>query len=108
MSLYYQPEKYGLTVIGSIDWSSGCYEFDLTVVWQRGDGRFLYGEDTGCSCPAPFEDHTVDSLTLLAETGGLEEFKQNCDLRQAGPYVDGDRSMEVADLLERMHQAGAR
>lgn len=106
--LYYDPDKFGLEMVGEIEWSSGSYEFDLTVVWKRiSDGRFLYGEDSGCSCPAPFEDTGVDQLTPLRKRGGLNDFKAHCAERQAGAY-DGDRSAQVAELLERMHAAGAR
>lgn len=108
MNFYYDPEKFGLTTIGEIDWSDGGYEFDLTVVFKReSDGRFVYAEDSGCSCPAPFESAGVDELTVLPKRGGLEQFKAYCAERQEKAY-DGDRAAEVAQLLERMHAAGAR
>lgn len=103
--VYYSPGKYGLTTIGEIDWSDGCYQFDLTVVWKReADGRFLYADNSGCSCPSPFEDMGIDELTLLPEQGSLVEFQAHCAEIQAGE----DRSSETAELLERMHAAGAR
>lgn len=104
MNIYYDPEKSGLTTIGEIDWSSGCYEFSLTVVWKRADGAFVYGEDSGCSCPSPFEDTGIDDLT---EIGSLKEFQEHCAERQATAY-DGSREAEVVALVERMHAAGAR
>lgn len=108
MSIYYSPEKFGLATIGEIDWSSGSWEFDYTVVWQReSDGRFVYAEDSGCSCPSPFENTGVDELVVLPKRGGLEAFKAHCDQRQADAY-DGDRTAEVTALIERMHAAGAR
>lgn len=108
MNIYYEPEKYGLKPIGEIDWSSGSYEFDLTVVWQRElDGVLVYAEDSGCSCPSPFESAGVDDLVVLRNRGGLNEFKAHCEERQKNAY-DGDRSSEVAQLVERMHAAGAR
>lgn len=104
MNVYYDPAKFGLTTIGEIDWSSGSYEFDLTVVFKReADGVFLYADDFGCSCPSPFEDAGIEDLTVCT----LEEFKAHCAEREGNGY-DGTRAAETAELLERMHAAGAR
>jgi hypothetical protein len=110
VNFYYDPEKSGLVTIGEIDWSSGSHEFDLTVVWKReSDGRFVYADDSGCSCPSPFEDTGIDELTVLRRRGGLKDFKEYCAKRQAdSPYSGEERSAEVVALLERMHGAGAR
>jgi hypothetical protein len=62
--IYYAPEDHGLTVIGELDDPNACYSFDLLVVWQHDDGRILYGIDSGCSCPSPFEDvYSSDEFT---------------------------------------------
>jgi hypothetical protein len=107
-NLYYDPEKFGLETVGEIDWSDGNYCFDYTVVWKRtSDGRFVYADDSGCSCPSPFEDKGVEDLTVLRKRGGLNDFKAYCSEREAGGY-DGTRTSEIAALLERMHAAGAR
>jgi hypothetical protein len=100
VSIYYDPEK--------IDWSSGRYEFDLTVVWRReSDGKFVYAEDSGCSCPSPFEGTGIDDVTVLRKRGGLNDFKAHCAERESNSY-DGARTAEIAELMERMHAAGAR
>jgi hypothetical protein len=106
MNIYFDPQEVGLTTIGEIDWSSGDYCFDYTVVWQRAfDGKFVYAEDSGCSCPSPFEDTGIEDLVILRKRGGLNDFKAHCEQRQG---EGSDRSVEVAELLERMHAAGAR
>lgn len=108
MNIYYDPEKFGLTTIGEIDWSDGNYVFDLTTVWKReSDGRFVYAEDSGCSCPAPFEDTGIEDLVVLRKRGGLADFKAHCAERGEQNY-DGSREAETAALVERMHAAGAR
>lgn len=108
MTIYSEPEKFGLTTVGEIDWSDGCYQFNLTVVWKRDiDGKFVYAEDNGCSCPSPFEDQGIADLTVLRKRGGLADFKAHCAERQAEGYHE-DRTVETAELLERMHAAGAR
>lgn len=53
--VYYQPEKFGLTPVAEIDYSSGSYEFDIRVVWQHSSGLLFTARDSGCSCPSPFE-----------------------------------------------------
>lgn len=98
--IYYNPEKHGLTTIGSIDWSDGCYQFNLTGVWQdRSNGRLLWGNDSGCSCPSPFEDTKVADLS----TGSWMELKTYLDERnpEADPNDWGDepRDTEIADLM---------
>lgn len=64
--IYARPETHGLRTIGEIEWSDGCYQFDLTVVWQdTGTGALYYGDDSGCSCPSPFEDKDRTDLVLI-------------------------------------------
>lgn len=55
--VYYQPEKFDLTIVGEIE-QEPCYSFDKLVVWQHADGRLFYADDHGCSCPSPFENYT--------------------------------------------------
>lgn len=105
-TIYGSPDKFGLELIGEIDWSDGCYQFDYTVVWKRRDGSFVYGEDQGCSCPSPFEDVGVDQLTELPSPGTLNAFKAHCEQRDVEEY--GPRDMQIAALLERMREGGAR
>jgi hypothetical protein len=56
--IYYQPEAFGLTTVGEVEWTAPCYDFDLTVVWEDNHGNLYWGSDAGCSCPSPFEDFT--------------------------------------------------
>jgi hypothetical protein len=100
--IYHNPEKYGLTTIGEIDWSDGEYQFDFTVVWQDGDESFWYGDDSGCSCPSPFEDTGLNDLVRLPS---LEQFKTHCESRM---QVREDRSMEMVSLIEKLHGLGLR
>jgi hypothetical protein len=62
-NVYYAPEKFGLTAFGQVD-DGGPYEFDLFVVWTSGDdSNVLWGTDSGCSCPSPFEDTGINDLS---------------------------------------------
>lgn len=61
--VYYQPEAFGLELVGEISWHEPCYDFDLTAVWKKSRGEYYLASDSGCSCPSPFEDFTsVESL----------------------------------------------
>ena len=51
---YYDPKPLGLTVVTSGDDPDAFYSFDMFVVWTDGKDLF-YAQDSGCSCPSPFE-----------------------------------------------------
>lgn len=110
MTPYSDPKKYGVEIIGEVDWSHGGYEFDLTVVWRRLDGVFVYADDSGCSCPSPFDDYGVDTLEPFES---LNAFQRHLETKQADHTDDygnesGYRAPQIAELLERLHKAGAR
>lgn len=101
-NLYSDPAKFGLTPVGEIDWSDGCYQFDLTVVYRRDfDGRLVYVEDSGCSCPMPFDDKGIPDLTLCTPA----ELQAQLEKRQAEhTYVtddEGYRAAQIADLMAK-------
>lgn len=108
--MYSDPEDFGLKMIGEVDFSSGCYCFDYTVVWQRvSDGRFVYGDDSGCSCPSPFEDQGVQNLTVLRKRGGLNDLKAHLEERIKESYEPEERTRaDVVKLIELVYAAGGR
>ena len=55
-NIYYHPEKYGLEEVGEVDWDDEPYQFNITAVWRDENGDYYLASDSGCSCPAPFED----------------------------------------------------
>lgn len=71
--VYHQPEKFGLTPVAEIDYSSGQYEFDLRVVWRHSSGILLTARDSGCSCPSPFEDLSSLEATELFDYDEIEQ-----------------------------------
>lgn len=86
-NVYYNPEKWGLTVVAQIDYSSGSYEFDYRVVWRDEEGNFFTARSAGCSCPMPFEE--------FASKAELER----CTAESLIAEVNGDHY--YADLSER-------
>lgn len=61
-NIYYNPEKFGLSIVGEIEFDEPNYSFDFGVVWKTKNNKFYYGHDSGCSCPTPFEDEGIDDL----------------------------------------------
>jgi hypothetical protein len=113
--LYYQPEKFGLTQVGEVNWSDEAYQFDKTVVWKHEDGRFFLGEDSGCSCPSPFENFL--GLSDAREMTKLRLYNYFADRVEANvayeatldedekSYIDKFPQDQIADLLGRIAQA---
>jgi hypothetical protein len=100
MNIHYNPEHFGLEAFGTIDWPADDWGFDITAVWRRAqDGVFLATTDSGYSCPTPFEDVTLDTLTVI---GSLDQFQVYCDEQGSG------RTPQIVTILERMYQAGLR
>lgn len=101
-NVYYDPIKFGLDIVGEID-VGGSYEFDKFVVWSRrawdGAGsRFVYGTDSGCSCPTPFEDVGVNDLI---EIDTPDTLRRAIDVWAHDQYNKPDPT-EVADLLAKV------
>jgi hypothetical protein len=106
MNIYYDPEKFGLTIVGEYDIGGG-YEFDKTVLFFRGaDGVYLYGQDSGCSCPSPFESKGIGDLTVLSYgTAGVAEFQAVLTQQDQNVYRYGkpwiSLAVDAVVLLER-------
>lgn len=55
-NVYYSPEDFGLTVIDELS-EDEPYQFDILVAWRHTDGTVYWQQDSGCSCPTPFENY---------------------------------------------------
>src|SRR5699024_9882982 len=52
--------------IADVEWVGESYEFDMTRVYRKiSTGELFYAEDSGCSCPSPFEDVEESDLTPI-------------------------------------------
>jgi hypothetical protein len=61
-NIYYSPEDFGLVLVDSLDEPDLSYEYHTLIVLQHTEsGRIFYAEDSGCSCPTPFEDFIFSS-----------------------------------------------
>jgi hypothetical protein len=98
---YYSPEKWGLKTVAECEFSDMDYQFDLRVVWQDEKGRLYTARDSGCSCPAPFEDYreigqlervtqkVLKSLEAEVREGLRYSYGGNPGLRREGPAFLG-------------------
>lgn len=102
---YYQPEAFGLTIIGEIGEYGLSYEFDDLIVWQHENGTLYWAKDYGCSCPAPFEWATsLEELNVLnRDTFG--EFEANVNDYNA-PAAERSELLRKADGYLRLEEAG--
>lgn len=84
-NVFYSPEKFGLEIVETIDFSDGYYQFDYLVVFKSEDGRWFYAEDSGCSCPSPFEGMGMPDLTRVE---GPEDIISRMEFRIKDSYYD--------------------
>lgn len=71
-NVYYNPGAFGLELIDSLDEADMSYEYHTLIVLRHIEtGRIYWAEDSGCSCPCPFEDYHFSgfdtNLTALTE-----------------------------------------
>lgn len=59
-NIYYRPEAFGATTVAHAWVEDLSYEYDEFAVWRVGD-RFYWASDSGCSCPIPFEEVTLET-----------------------------------------------
>lgn len=103
-NLYYDPEKFNLTIIGELDFSDGCYCFDYTIVWQDNATKKLYmADDAGCSCPCPFEDHSLNDLVEIERPQVLIDYL-NQRLKDA--YGPSCNEGDIGALVMKAREVG--
>ena len=72
--IYYQPEEFGLELIGTYSHPDLSWEFEMVIVLRHKEtGDLYWAQDSGCSCPSPFEDFT--SFADLGPPLTLENFE---------------------------------
>lgn len=101
MTPYHDPAKFGLAMVGSIDFRD-AYEFDIVAVFRDQQGRLGYLIDSGCSCPMPFEDKGVNDLTYCTPDELRMVFLEQARMNAWGDD-DYDRyDAAIADLMKKV------
>lgn len=67
------------------------YEFYTLGVWES-EGNYYMSTDTGCSCPTPWESHSVDDLT------GPLTYEQMAEEARSLAYTSYDRENAVREV----------
>lgn len=111
MSVYYEPKTFGLEILCTFNDPEASYSFDMFVIWKHADGRLFYARDSGCSCPAPFEDYTkLEDLTQIT-LPGLQSFKDAFESwRKSHRWGDDEgydmcTKTEAIDLFDQVEAA---
>lgn len=99
--VYYNPEKFGLTTVGELDFSDGCFQFDYTVVWVDAQKNLYYADDSGCSCPSPFEGVETHALTKAT----VAQLQGHLRARKAAAYGEYVSDNAVVDLVNAARNA---
>lgn len=100
--LYHQPEKFGLEPFCSLDEPGMSYSFNMFQVWRHTETNELYwAQDSGCSCPSPFQDFTslehatkLDKLDLPNFVAAVNEF--------AEPFLLGEKQILIAKVAQHL------
>jgi len=104
-NIYYSPEDYGLELVGEIERSDGCYQFDMVAVWKQARGKYWIGQDSGCSCPSPFEDiYDINSLDGPYTKDGLRK-RLNWIMENESDYcvlTKAEFKREISSILSRL------
>lgn len=57
-NVYYHPEATGLETVAEVEAREAYYSFDIfLIVREKSTGKVYVADDSGCSCPSPFEYH---------------------------------------------------
>jgi hypothetical protein len=74
MSIYYDPEEFGLVIHGVVE-EDESYQFKIVVVWKDVyDPVYYWAADSGCSCPSPFEEYYGKQDLNLFHKGNWNAF----------------------------------
>ena len=94
---YFAPEMSGLEQVAHIELSDGAYQYQKVVAWREiATGRILVGRDSGCSCPSPFENHTVDDLEHITSRDGASRI--SLESWDGGSTV-GERMTFISEVM---------
>lgn len=101
VSIYSNDENdLGLKFVDTIDFSDGYYQFDYTGVWKNDAGQLFLADDSGCSCPSPFEDFTKLEQFTPVTVAELQEYLTERD--KTTYEAPGSRELEIADLITKL------
>lgn len=105
---YANPGLYGMEPVAELEWDNESYQFNITSVLRRKeDGTLWSCDDSGCSCPTPFEDDyewdrvfSTDDFRSRYAAQLLNDYSGRADQQQYEKFiVDVERALQ--ELRER-------
>lgn len=94
-----------LTYVGGFDWNDEDWQFDLSAVWKETRGRYYVANDSGCSCPSPFEDiNYVDDKGVHGPYNKTElrAYFDRLIKKDYGQLAEAELRKRVSDLLAKL------
>ena len=95
---HYNPEKLGLEML-SVEQPDMSYEFNILCFWSTGDGRVFTAQDSGCSCPTPFESYDGETqkevLQKLERIGSVQQAEYTFDSWNKDGYFYGEQKQHL-------------
>jgi hypothetical protein len=102
---YCNPRAYGLVIVADVSWDDEPYQFNMSVVWKREfDGQFFIDSDSGCSCPSPFENSSMETLVPMGTPGGSGALQAVTE--HLADRIQ-DNPIGFTGLIEKMKAAGS-
>jgi hypothetical protein len=110
-NFYYYPDKSGLEIIESLNIYDD-YGFDMFIIWKNKDNNLYYAQDTGCSCPTPFEEfNSIEELSPITHNS-FHQFKTDfksysSKSRESSSYIpikitkEQEIIQKIKDLLNK-------
>lgn len=103
---YHDSDKLGWKQI-TFDQPDMSYEFNTLCFWRTDKGLVFTAQDSGCSCPSPFEDYNGDTAVeieqKLERVGSFEQAQRTIDAWNKDynnkPYLN---SAEIRSELEQL------
>ena len=103
---YYNPEVLGLEMISFEE--EPDYNFNIICFWATEDGQIYAANDSGCSCPTPFEDYCgkdqKEVLQKLDKVGSVEQAESTFDAWNKdyrGFILKGSEKRDLAEWVKQ-------
>jgi hypothetical protein len=90
-----------LTPLGEIEFSEPNYSFDFGVVWVTENKKYYFGQDSGCSCPSPFDGWGINDLEGPFDRAEIIEFLTELEPNtyDPSPQFQSDRVDLISKIL---------
>jgi len=92
-----EPKSCGLEIIDQLDEDDLSYEYNTIIAWRDTEtGRVYVAQDSGCSCPTPFETfEKLSDLTLIAHASDAQDFVRTVNTEN----YDGSPTFPLRDVF---------